>query len=191
MLPAFRVRLARPRRSPKPPVMSGRHLQVFSPAARGAAPVTEVRCVLPGRALIVADADADVAALSWALRLVEELAALGRAPAVVLSSFSVAPDAAVARFERVSGAGPVHGLHCGQGMRDPSPLAPAGDALWVLVGQPVLLACEGWLSVLVGADVSPARWAPGLRGLRERLTLELSGAGLSVARELAHALAAR
>jgi hypothetical protein len=178
MLPSFLRRLARPRRSAKPRAMSGRRLPLFSAAERAVAPVSAPRQALPGRSVIIADTGTDLAALDWAVRLVDELGGLGRRVPVVLS----APGAAE-RFERLAGASSVRNV-------DAAPLASlAGDDLWVLVGQPALIAAHGWLSVLLAADAPLVRWPAPLRALRGELALELSGAPLDVASALARELA--
>jgi hypothetical protein len=145
--------------------------------------------MLPGRALIVADTHADVSALTWALRLVGELGALGQRLPLVLSSYSAQLGAEAVRFEQLPGVSSVHTLGAQDEPRAFRELAPAAGGLWVLVGQPALLACDAWLSVLLGIDTPVLRWADGLRGLRGRLTLELSGSGLEMTNALARAIA--
>jgi hypothetical protein len=169
--------------------MSGRRLPLFSTTERPVAPVSAARQVLPGRAIIVADTGADVSALTWAARFVEELGQRGRRLPVVLCTFTEGAPAAAGRdFERFAGASSVCTLGAAQAAeRLP---AVAGDDLWVLVGQPALIAAHGWLSVLLATEAPLLRWAPGLRALRGGVSLELSGEGLGVATALARELAA-
>lgn len=168
--------------------MSGRRLPLFPAAGRATPEVSAPRQVLPGRAVSVADTGRDVAALSWAARFVEALGQNGKQVAVVLSSFAAAGDAA-ARFERLAGARSVRVLAADSGS---GLLAAAGSAehdLWVVVGQPALIAAHAWLSVLVAADAPLLRWPAALRALRGSISLELSGTGLEVASALAQTLA--
>jgi hypothetical protein len=167
--------------------MSGRRLPLFSAAERGVAAVSAPRQVLPGRAVIVADTGADLAALGWSACLVAELGRAGRCVPVVLSSAQAGtPSEAAQRFEGLAGTSSVRSVGAPQLAALP---ALAGDDLWVLVGQPALIAAHGWLSVLLAADAPLLRWPAPLRALRGGLSLELSGARLEVASALARELA--
>lgn len=167
--------------------MSGRRLPLFSATERSAAPVSAARQVLPGRAIIVADTGADVSALTWAARFVEELGQRGQRLPVVLCTFTGSRAAAAGDFERLAGASSVRTLGALQAAEQLP--AVAGDDLWVLVGQPALISAHGWLSVLLATETPLLRWAPGLRALRGGVSLELSGEGLEVASALAQRLA--
>jgi len=170
--------------------MSGRRLPLFSAAELPAAPVSAARQVLPGRAVIVADTGADVSALTWAARFVEELGLLGRRVPVVLSSFTgVLAAAAQGRFEGLPGVSSVHLLDAPE-LAQGLPIGAPDDALWVVVGQPALVAARGWLSVLLAADAPALGWPAYLRALRGNVSLELSGAALDIATALARELAA-
>jgi hypothetical protein len=167
--------------------MSGLRLPLFSAADRAATPVSAVRQVLPGRAVIVGDTGDDDRALAWAARFVEELGASRVRVPVVLGSPSAAATDAARRFEQLAGASAVHTVAAPEQARQLPGLC--ADALWVLVGQPALIAGRGWLSVLLAADAPLLRWPAELRALRGSLALELPGAGLEIATALARALA--
>jgi hypothetical protein len=75
----------------------------------------------------------------------------------------------------------------------PALVVPSHDApqAGLFVGLPALGACRPALAVLLGADHSLTAWPEVLRGVRDELSLSLSGARVGLAAALATALIER
>lgn len=183
------------------PLMSGRRLPLHSRsqtsqhahsnAALGAAQrAAHEPVLLSGRVVAVADTSTCALAMRWAARLVVALAEHGVGAHVALTSFDAeltvdadarklfAPARSVECF--ALGAVEVAGW-----------LAPRDSSvLWVLVGQPALLAYRAPLSVLLDVAAPVLRWPDSMRALRGSCTLEVSGDGLSLCAPLAGYLGA-
>jgi hypothetical protein len=139
-------------------------------------------------AIAVLDPSADGAAsVAFAACLCRELTQRGGAAGVALASFQLsaplepalraafAPDQTVRTLPVQASEGELAALL-------------AGHRLWLLIG-PGSLAFAAPLLVMVGAEAPVLRWPDVLRERRERISLALSGDGLSVAKALAPLLA--
>jgi len=142
------------------------------------------RLRVPGRSIAVADTQNGELALRWAARLVIGLVARGNAPRVLLTAFDALIDLSSAQRAAFGGI-QLHSLALGSGATLPDDLPADPRSLWVLVGQPALLAFDSTLPVLLGTSVSVLRWPENMRGLRAGCTLSLAGDGLEIARAVA------
>lgn len=181
--------------------MSGRRLPLHSRPATEAAsgsPLlaalvdgTRTPVALPGRVIGVADTGTCELAMRWAARLAEALAERSLGAHVLLTSFDaeLLVDSAARRL--FSAARSVQSLALGAAhvAGAPAGMSVSGRDPWLVVGQPALLAYRARLSVLLNAGQPVLRWPDGMRALRGRTDLEVSGDGFALCGPLADCLA--
>jgi hypothetical protein len=171
--------------------MSPHRLPVYRPAPLGADAYQGAPRVLPGRALAVLDPGDGGAALAFAARFSRELRQLGMALPVAIASFENAPQLSPPLRARFADGQALYALSVqASELAIAEQLSLSRAALWVVVGQ-AALAWAPALAILVCADMPVLRWPDALREARDRISLALSGDGLSVAGALARCLAAR
>lgn len=169
--------------------MSLRRLPLFRPAEPSSSSEVQVEpSVLSGRVIVVADTGTGELSLHWAACLAATLGQLGRAAKIGVVGFEPG----------LLAVGSVQGLFeptCAlyevplSGLREAEiQLRRQAAELWIFAGPATLSAFEGGLSVLLGADAPILRWPESARRARGRISLELAGDGLSVARALGQRL---
>jgi hypothetical protein len=168
--------------------MPAHRLPVYQPAEVSADAYQGAPRILPGRAIAVLDPSDGTPSLAFAARFGQELAALGRAIPVALVAFERAPhvlSAQRALFPAQQRLDAFSAQASDAAIAEQLALSPQG--LWVVVGQAALLFAPV-LSIVVAADIPLLRWPDPLRAARERISVALSGDGLSVAVALAQQL---
>jgi hypothetical protein len=169
--------------------MPARRLPVYQPAEVSADAYQGAQRALPGRAIAVLDPSDGAPSLAFAARLSQELGSLGCPLPVALASFERAPHVLPAQralFLAQQRLDAFSAQESDAAIAEKLALSPRG--LWVVVGQAALLFAPA-LSILVAADIPLLRWPDPLREARERISVSLSGDGLSVAGALAQQLA--
>jgi hypothetical protein len=152
----------------------------------------EKRVAAPRTAIGVAEVVPGMAALAWAGELALTLAA--RRPLVFAAlSFAGEPVVPEELRARLQQAGvPVvqsHVLPHGDGLEPVfERLVVLAPTLWLCVGEPACALLDPWLEVLLGTEAPPSRWLASLRPRAGQVSLELTGARLSLARALGQRL---
>jgi hypothetical protein len=168
--------------------MSPLRLPLYQPVSLGADAYHEAPRALPGRAIAVLDPGDGRLSLAFAACMVRELAQRGLSVPVALASFEGAPRVPASQTAQFAEGQALYALSVQENapaIAERLVLPPQG--LWLLVGQ-AALAFAPALTILVGADLPVLRWPDALRAARERISLTLSGDGLTVAVALARAL---